>query len=110
MKYLKYGSIASVILIVGMYVWYLLATEINKHADVAATVIIQDTLTSNNIYNTKKLKEIKRLLEKGEIDKASLLVDEEIDSNLSQLEGCVTDKCTEVNKALMKNTYNKMLK
>ncbi len=98
MKYTKTLALASVILIAGMYGWYLLASAVNKHADQAATVIIQDTLASSNAYEIKKLREIQKLISEGKASDASALADDLIEKKLFMLEQCITEQCNDVKK------------
>jgi predicted negative regulator of RcsB-dependent stress response len=73
MKHIKILILASVILITGMYGWYLFASAVNKSADQAATVIIQDTLSSNNAYEIRTLREIQKLISEGKANDASAM-------------------------------------
>ena len=95
MSYLKGSACAAVILISGMYGWYLMATAINRQADQAATVIIQDVISSNIARDVRSLRKIQSLMEAGQSDEASALADEVIDSKLYMLSRCVSDKCME---------------
>lgn len=101
MKYLKILVLASVILITGMYGWYLLASAVNKSADQAATVIIQDTLASSNAYEIRILREIKKLISEGKAVDASALADGLIEKKLLMLEQCVTKQCNETKKTAL---------
>jgi hypothetical protein len=102
MKWFTKLTIVAVVLIAGMYGWYLFASVINNHADQAATVIIQDTLASNSAFNTKKLLEIDKVINSGNTDKASDLIRKLIESNISSIEDCVTKQCNELKQQLNK--------
>lgn len=100
MLYLKGSACAAVILISGMYGWYLMATAINQQADQAATVIIQDVVSSNMATDIRSLRKIQSLMEVGQSDKAFALADEVIESKLYMLSQCVSEKCMEVRSKL----------
>ena len=102
MKWIKSLTIVVIVFIVGMYGEYLFASAINNHADQAATVIIQDTLASNSAFYTKKLLEIDKLVNSGNTQKASELIKELIDINISSIESCVTKQCNELEQQLSK--------
>lgn len=96
MKYIKITISIIIILIAGMYGWYLFATVINKHADQAAALIIEDTFTSINSHDISVLRDIKENVINGESENAILLIDEAIKGKLYLLELCLTDLCEEI--------------
>jgi hypothetical protein len=100
MKWCKPLIIIVTILIAGMYGWHLFALAINKHADQAATVLIQDTLATNSAFNVKQLQKIKSLIDSGNKNEASEKVQVLLEINISYLEGCVTKKCNEHKETL----------
>jgi hypothetical protein len=100
MKYLKGSVFAVVILISGMYGWSLMSTAINQQADQAATVLVEDIMSSNIAWDIQNLRELKRLMAADKADEASDLADEVIDSKLYMLAQCVSDKCAEIRSTL----------
>ena len=100
MKWIKILTVVAVILTAGMYGWYFFSLSINKHADQAATVLIQDTLATNSAFNVKRLQEIKSLVSSGNEQEASEKLQKLIKINMSYLEGCVTNLCREHRKSL----------
>ena len=77
-----------------------MATAINQQADQAATVVIQDVISSSMATDIKSLRKIQSLMAAGKRDEASALADEVIDSKLYMLSQCVSDKCMEVRSEL----------
>jgi len=98
MKYIKYVTIGSALVIAGMYGWYLLATEVNRHADFAATVIIEDTLGSSAAYDLEQLRKIEMVIRDNDLVSASKLVQKLIEDKTSQLKSCVTNQCEVLGK------------
>lgn len=93
MKFLKYATIGLALLISGMYGWYLMATEINRHSDLAATVIIEDTLSSNAAYDLEQLRKIELSIKENELKTATELIKTLIKNKEWQLKACVTKQC-----------------
>jgi len=102
MKSVNYLFAISVILVAGMYGWYLMAEAINNHADVAATVIIQDTLASNIAYDIGRLRELEAHIDAGQLENAAALIRDLIELKLYMVEQCVTEKCIETYDELKK--------
>lgn len=102
MKWIKLLALMLIMLMVGMCGWYFFATEINHHADQAATLIIQDTLASNNAFYAKKLLEVNHLIDLGNTQKASELVEQLIQMNIHSIEDCATETCNELKQQLNK--------
>lgn len=100
MKALKVAAIAALIAAAAMYGWYFLASAVNEHADRAATLIIQDTMSANQVFYLRKLSKIRQLIEEKSYADASELANELIELNLTMIESCVTEKCTEVRAEL----------
>ncbi len=98
MRYLKYVLSIVALLILGMYGWYLLATALNEHSDVAATAIIEDTLSSNAAYDIKQLRGLASRLRDNDIDGSIELVQEMIEDKTWQLEYCVSEQCKKLQK------------
>lgn len=98
MKYLTHTLIGAALVITGMFAWYLLATEVNRHADIAATVIIEDTLISNAAYDIEALRKIEAALSQGDSEVASTLLSKLIENKTSQLKACVTNQCEVLGK------------
>lgn len=82
MKCLERSIYATLILISGMYVWYLMAAAIDQHADQAATVIIQDLVSSNIATDIQSLRKLQRLMAADRVDEAAKLADEVIGAKL----------------------------
>jgi len=93
MKIIKYAAIGIGLLVSGMYGWYFMATEINKHSDLAATVIIEDTLSSSAAYDLEQLRKIELRIRENELESASELVQTLIENKEWQLKACVTKQC-----------------
>ncbi|WP_430459571.1 hypothetical protein ACQUQU_10175 [Thalassolituus sp. LLYu03] len=93
MKIIKYVAIGMALLISGMYGWYLMATEINRHSDLAATVIIEDTLSSSAAYDLEQLRKIELSIRENELETASGLIKTLIENKEWQLKACVTKQC-----------------
>ncbi|MDO6515520.1 hypothetical protein [Neptuniibacter sp. 2_MG-2023] len=88
-----------------------MATEINKHADSAATAIIEDTLGSNAAYDISQLRKLESKLRDGDIESSMFIVNELIDTKTWQLESCVSEQCRDLmQKRTGKEIYNKALK
>ncbi|MCK8121362.1 hypothetical protein [Pseudoalteromonas sp. 2CM32C] len=94
-KHFKVLLIVALIVISGMYGWYLFATAVNDHADKVSTALIQDTLTSNIARDVKNLREIKKLISENKANEASSFIDKLIEDNIYLLEQCLTEKCNE---------------
>ena len=99
MKYLTHILIGVALVIAGMFAWYLLATEVNRHADFAATVIIEDTLSSNAAYDLEALRKIEAALNQGSSEAASALLAELIQNKTNQLKACVSNQCEVLGKS-----------
>ncbi|MCV6623247.1 MAG: hypothetical protein OIF51_16010 [Cellvibrionaceae bacterium] len=93
MKFLKYAALGVALLISGMYGWYLMATEINRHSDLAATVVIEDTLSSSAAYDLEQLRKIGLSIRENKLELASELVQTLIENKEWQLKACVTRQC-----------------
>lgn len=93
MKIIKYATIGIGLLVSGMYGWHFMATEINKHSDLAATVIIEDTLSSSAAYDLELLRKIELSIRENELESASKLVQTLIENKEWQLKACVTKQC-----------------
>ncbi len=98
MRYIKYTIIGLALLVAGMYGWYLMATEINRHADFAATIIIEDTFSANAAYDLELLREAELALRENNIDSASKTIQKLIDNKTWQLKACVTEQCEVLGK------------
>ena len=99
MRLIKYTAIGLALLIAGMYGWYLMATEVNRHSDFAATVIIEDTLSSSAAYDLEKLRKIELSISQNDLASASSLVQELIEDKTWQLKACVTEQCEMLGKS-----------
>ncbi|WP_298441538.1 hypothetical protein [uncultured Ferrimonas sp.] len=102
MKYFKCILIVVVTFVAGTYGYYFLATEVNRHADFAATVIIEDTLASNAAYDLEKLREIEISIKDNDSDLTSKLIDDFIKIKTQMLQACVTEQCESIGKNRIK--------
>ena len=98
MRYIKYTLIGLALLVAGMYGWYFMATEVNRHSDFAATVIIEDTLSSNAAYDLEQLRIVELALRENDLELASERLQKLIESKTWQLQACVTEQCEVLGK------------
>lgn len=94
----KYSSIFIIMLIAGEYGWYLMATEINRHANTVAAQLIQDTMSSSIAYDVEKLHKLENHIREGRNSEALEITEALIDGKIYQLQSCVTEICRKVNE------------
>ena len=78
MKYLKQVLFFATILVFGLWGFAFLVDAINKHADYAATGIIEDSLASNAAYDLDTLSKIKESFARGDIEGENSVIDDPI--------------------------------
>lgn len=93
MRYLKYTLLIAALFVLAMYGWYLLANAVNQHADMAATAVIEDSLSTNAAYDIQNLRDIELRLRENDVDGSIELLQKLIEDKLWQLESCVSEQC-----------------
>lgn len=93
MKYLKQILFFAIILVFGLWGFAFLVDAINKHADYAATGIIEDSLASNAAYDLDTLSKIKESLARGNVEGANTIIDQQVELKMEMLKACVSEAC-----------------
>jgi hypothetical protein len=93
MKYLKQVLFFATLLVFGLWGFAFLVDAINKHADYAATGIIEDSLASNAAYDLDTLSKIRESLARGEVEEANAIIDQQVELKMEMLKACVSEAC-----------------